>query len=29
VLYRYTDRNGRGWIITAQQVQRVLERIAE
>jgi TPR repeat protein len=27
VLYRYTGRNGRGWIVTAQQVQRVLERI--
>jgi TPR repeat protein len=29
VLYRYTDRNGHGWIITAQQVQRALERIPE
>lgn len=26
VLYRYTGRDGRGWIITAQQVQRMLER---
>jgi TPR repeat protein len=26
VLYRYTGRDGRGWIVTAQQVQRVLER---
>ncbi len=25
VLYRYTDRNGHGWIITAQQVQRALD----
>ena len=29
VLYRYTDRSGHGWIITAQQVQRTLERIPE
>jgi len=29
VLYRYTDRNGHGWIVTAQQVQRALERIPE
>jgi TPR repeat protein len=29
VLYRYTNRNGHGWIVTAQQVQRVLERIPE
>jgi len=28
-LYRYTDRNGRGWIVTAQQVQRALEQIPE
>jgi TPR repeat protein len=27
VLYRYTGRDGNGWIITAQQVQRVLKRI--
>jgi TPR repeat protein len=27
VLYRYTGRDGRGWIVTAQQVERVLERI--
>jgi uncharacterized protein len=27
VLYRYTGPNGRGWIITAKQVQRALERI--
>ena len=27
VLYRYTGRDGHGWIVTAQQVQRVLERI--
>ncbi len=26
VLYRYTGRDGRGWIVTAEQVQRVLER---
>jgi TPR repeat protein len=29
VLYRYTDHNGHGWIVTAQQVQRTLERIPE
>ena len=29
VLYRYTDPSGRGWIITAQQVQRTLERIPQ
>jgi TPR repeat protein len=27
VLYRYTGRDGHGWIVTAQQVQRVLEGI--
>jgi TPR repeat protein len=27
VLYRYTGRDGHGWIVTAQQVRRVLERI--
>jgi hypothetical protein len=27
VLYRYTGRDGRGWIVTAQQVQRVLDRM--
>ena len=27
VLYRYTGRDGRGWIVTARQVQCVLERI--
>lgn len=27
VLYRYTDRSGRGWIITAKQVRRALGRI--
>ena len=26
VLYRYTGADGRGWIITAQQVQRLLDR---
>jgi len=29
VLYRYTERSGRGWIVTAQQVRRALERIPE
>jgi uncharacterized protein len=29
VLYRYTGRDGRGWIITAQQVRRALARIPE
>jgi TPR repeat protein len=27
VLYRYTGRDGHGWAVTAQQVQRVLERM--
>jgi TPR repeat protein len=27
VLYRYTGRDGHGWIITAQQVERMLEQI--
>jgi hypothetical protein len=27
VLYRYTGPDGHGWIVTAQQVRRVLERI--
>jgi TPR repeat protein len=27
VLYRYTGHDGHGWIVTAQQVQRMLERI--
>jgi TPR repeat protein len=29
VLYRYTGRDGRGWIITARQVRRTLARIPE
>jgi len=29
VLYRYTGRDGRGWIVTAQQVRRTLARIPE
>lgn len=29
VLYRYTGRDGHGWIVTAQQVRRALERIPE
>ena len=29
VLYRYTDQSGHGWIITAQQVQRTLDRIPQ
>jgi S-formylglutathione hydrolase FrmB len=27
VLYRYTGPDGHGWIVTAQEVRRVLERI--
>ncbi len=27
VLYRTTGRDGHGWVVTAQQVQRLLERI--
>jgi TPR repeat protein len=29
VVYSYSDPNGRGWIVTAQQVQRVLEQVPE